>query len=257
MAEHGTSGKFDPAKEDCVSYTKRLQQYFTANDADDPNKQCTILLSPCRPATYQHIRNLVAPRKPTYKTFKEIVDLARKHHHAQPSVIVQRFHFHSQSHREGKSISVFIAELRKLSEHCNFQDMLNNMLRDLLVCGANDSRLKSRLLAETDLTFGNELELTQVLEAAERNAKDLVPPFVVHTCTIHKPACTDGANSSSTSLCYRCGGKHPPTVCNFKDAECHDCGKKGHIVRVCCSKPKHSGMKQLQDHPKQGSRSAP
>ena len=154
MAQHGTSGEFDPAKEDWVSYTERLQQYFTANDVDDPNKQRAILLSACGPATYQLIRNLVAPSKPTSKSFQEIVDLVSKHHHPQPSVIVQRFHFHSRSRREGESISAFVAELRKLSEHCNFQDMLNDMLRDRLVCGVNDSRLQRRLLAETDLTFG-------------------------------------------------------------------------------------------------------
>ena len=111
MAQHETSGKFDPAKEDWISYTERLQQYFTSNDMDDWNKQCVILLSACGPATYQLIRNLVAPSKLTSKSFQEIVDLVSKHHHPQPSVIVQQFHFHSRSRHEGESISAFVAEL--------------------------------------------------------------------------------------------------------------------------------------------------
>ena len=54
------------------------------------------------------------------------------------------------------------------------------MLRNRLVCGVNDSRIQRQLLAETDLTFGKALELTQALEAAEQNAKDVASQFVVH-----------------------------------------------------------------------------
>ena len=36
--------------------------------------------------------------------------------------------------------------------------------------------------------------------------------------------------------CYRCGGKHAPRDCRFKDAVCHSCKKRGHLARVCRSK---------------------
>ena len=36
-----------------------------------------ILLSSCGAATYQLIRNLVSPKKPTDKSFNEIVDLVQ------------------------------------------------------------------------------------------------------------------------------------------------------------------------------------
>ena len=40
--------------------------------------------------------------------------------------------------------------------------------------------------------------------------------------------------------CFRCGGKHLATACKFIDAECFNCGKKGHTYRVCLSKGKPS-----------------
>jgi hypothetical protein len=60
-----------------------------------------------------------------------------------------------------------VAELRKLSEHCNFGTTLNDMLRNRLVCGVGDQRIQRRLLAEPDLTsrFPAVLALT-LLEAA-------------------------------------------------------------------------------------------
>ena len=47
------------------------------------------------------------------------------------------------------------------------------MLRDRLVCGIRDHRLQQRLLAEADLTFQKALDISQAIEAAERNARDL------------------------------------------------------------------------------------
>ena len=53
-----------------------------------------------------------------------------------------------------------------------------------------------------------------------------------------------------TGDCHYCSGKHTTTVCTFKGAECHNCGKKGHIARVCRSKvakPSH-----LQESQREG-----
>ena len=110
------------------------------------------------------------------------------------------------------------------------------MLRDRLVCGVNDQRIQRRLLAEANLTFNKAL---QALEAAVKNAKELMPTKVAPIHIVRKPP--------TTGDCHRCGGKHAPSVCTFKDAECHNCGKKGHIARVCCSKavkPSHPQERQ-------------
>ena len=40
-------------------------------------------------------------------------------------------------------------------------------------CGIRDRCLQQRLLAETDLTFQKALDISQAIEAAERNARDL------------------------------------------------------------------------------------
>ena len=51
----------------------------------------------------------------------------------------------------------------------------------------------------------------------------------------------------TTSSCYRCGGPHLASVCRFKDSECHYCGKKGHIAKVCRAKSKQAAQKQSHD----------
>ena len=66
-----------------------------------------------------------------------------------------------------------MAELRKLSEHCDFKDTLEDMLRDRPVWGIVDSRIQHRLLAEDKLTFTKAQELTQAMELAAKDIKDL------------------------------------------------------------------------------------
>ena len=176
MATHGTVGEFNSTREDWVSYTERLVQYFVANGiAEEGDKRRAILLSSCGAATYQLICNLVAPDKPTDKNYTEIVAVVKAHHQPRPSTIVQRFHFHTRTQKPSESVGDFIAQLRKLSEYYEFGDTLQDMLRDRLVCGCRDQRLQRKLLAEPDLTFDQAFKIAKVMEAAEKTCRKHPP----------------------------------------------------------------------------------
>ena len=74
MAIHGSISAFNPDLKD-------LENYFIANriTADEEHAQA-ILPSICGPDTYQLIRSLVAPRKPTEKTYAQLVQHVKEHH---------------------------------------------------------------------------------------------------------------------------------------------------------------------------------
>ena len=119
---HGNISEYDNSKEDWTSYTERLQEYFTAIEAQV--KKRAILLSVCGAKTYQLIKNLIAPEKPTDKRYEEVVQVMKDHVEPKPSVVVQRFTFHSRTRRQGELIADYMTELKKLSEHCVFGDSL-------------------------------------------------------------------------------------------------------------------------------------
>ena len=122
---------------------------------------------------YRLIRDLVAPTKPTKKIFAELVKIVKNHHQPPPSTIVQRFYFNTRIQEIEQTVSEFVAGIHRLSEYCQFAATLDDMLRDRLVCGIRDRHLQQLLLAETDLTFQKALDISQAIEAAERNARDL------------------------------------------------------------------------------------
>ena len=141
MATHGSIEEFNSSKEGWVSYTEWLEQYFAANEVVSADKQQAILLTCCGPDTYQLIKSLLAPAMLTDKSFQEFVQLVKDHHEPMPSVIVQRYHFNSRVRKQGETVAVYVAELRQLTQHCEFGTTLNDMLQDRLVCSIQDKRI--------------------------------------------------------------------------------------------------------------------
>ena len=83
--------------------------------------------------------------------------------------------FHTRERRAKESIATFVAELRALGQTCRFSDSLEDMIHDRLVCGVKDERMHRRLLAEreTRIDFKRALELANMVEAAEKNSREL------------------------------------------------------------------------------------
>ena len=68
----------------------------------------------------------------------------------------------------------FVAELRLLSEHCDFGTKQNEMFRDRLVCGVSDPTIQHRLLAEPDsMTLDKALNIVRAMELAEQNTRNI------------------------------------------------------------------------------------
>ena len=174
MAALGNSWhKFNTDEDDWKSYVERLDQHFAANDITEAEKKRATLLSSVGAVTYKLIRNLTTLDGPTSRTYKDITKLVQEHYNPKPSTIVERFKFNSRNQQSGESISNYVANLRQMTEFCDFGISLEDMLRDRLVCGIHDIRIQRRLLAEPNLTFKKAMELAIALETVDRDTKDL------------------------------------------------------------------------------------
>ena len=103
--------------------------------------------------------------------------------------------------------------------------MLEDLLRDRLVCGIGDIRLQRRLLAKPNLTFAKAVQIAQASETAEKDSKSMIPQGTPNNVLL------------TSVTCYRCGGTHLAASCPYKEATCHKCSKKGHIAKACTEKP--------------------
>ncbi|XP_068712879.1 uncharacterized protein [Montipora foliosa] len=218
--------------EDWRHYIVCVNLFFDANEITDPDKKRSLFLVSVGAKTYKLIRSLVAPEDAKDKSYEALAKLAQEHFRPKPSAIVQRFKFNTRSQQRGETIAMFLAELRQLTEYCEFRATLDEMLRDRLVCGVQDVRIQRPLLAEPKLTLKRALDLALAIEATEIQKGDSQEGAT----PLNKVDAKDGKGSEIN--CYRCGGKHYPKSCHFKDARCYACGKLGHLSRVSQTKKK-------------------
>ena len=173
--QFGKINEFCVEGEDWSEYQDRLEQYYIANDIIVNDKKKAILLSSMGASCYSLLRKLCAPVKPATKTFEVLCTIMQEHQNPKPTIIVQRFKFNTRTRHGDESISTYLAELRLLSEDCNYGE-LEEMLRDRLVCGINNDSIQKRLLSEANLTYRRAVEIATAMETAAKDIRDLARP---------------------------------------------------------------------------------
>lgn len=167
MGTFGKLSEFEASKEDWQSYVERVDFFFEANNIENVSQKRAILLSSCGASCYKLFRGLVQPAKPGDKSYTELVQLMLDHRRPKPNPIAERFKFNSRNRLPDESIADYVAELRRLTEYCEFGQTLSDMLRDRLVCGINHERIQEKLLSEgAGLTLDKAIQISQSMDSA-------------------------------------------------------------------------------------------
>ena len=175
MLVHGQISQFSKYG-DWISYIEQLEFYFVANEVTNNVKKRTILLSSCVPETYGLLRSLVSPGKPSDKYFEDLVKILKNHFNPKPSATLQRYKFNTTVQKSGKNVHDYVPELKSISQYCEFNDQLENMLRDRLVIGLKDEHTKKRLreLCQTKtLNYAQALATAVGIESATSNYQEI------------------------------------------------------------------------------------
>ena len=244
----GNMSEFNTGNDEFVEWVERLEQWFIANAIESDERKRALFLSLIGAQGYKLVRSL-SQNEPAKKEYNELKNLMTQHLHPKPNEIAERYNFYNRSRKVGETIKSYVAELRRLSEHCNFGDKLNEHLRDKLVCGLNEQRIQQRLLAIKNLDLDTAIDTSIAMETAALHARDLhgtksnvnVNGEEGGLSSIHKissklgkATVIEGLQSSGRRECFRCGSiKHLAEGCPFKTAECFKCRQVGHIRKKC------------------------
>ncbi|UYV72607.1 K02A2.6-like, partial [Cordylochernes scorpioides] len=161
---------FDPKNpEKWIVYLERMIFFFLANDIVKLERRKAIFLTLIGAETYAIARSLASPKELSFVEYDDLIKLLTDHFCPKPNVIVQRYHFNKRN-QGTESVSAYVAELRKLSENCEFVD-LEDRLRDRLVCGLRKESIVKRLLSESNLTFEKALNFAICDESASAHRR--------------------------------------------------------------------------------------
>ena len=230
---------------DWRQYARRLGYYFVSAGITSAEQKKATLFTVCGEECFNLITNLARPRDVDDLSYDEVIQLATDHFHKKPSAIVSRFRFYKRDQKPEESLSNYIAELRTLSEYCEFTD-LEVQLRDRLVCGTLNEKLQKDLLEADNLDFAKALKMSQAAEVAAKSCKELrgsatstaAIDYQGKQHTQQRQVVTE--RSDMSKQCGGCGGSHARSACPHKQAECFKCHKTGHISSVCRSAGSHS-----------------
>jgi hypothetical protein len=117
--------------------------------------------------------------------------------------LLKKFVFTREIRRKNESINEYVAQIRKLSEYCNFPD-LNDTLRDRLVCGLRVEQTQKKLLSVQALTLEKAIQIPIAVETATKDAMELQGKkheSTVHQANMNRPKVDKPALSVQ---CYRC-----------------------------------------------------
>ena len=94
------------------------------------------------------LRSLLAPTLLLDKSFSELLVTLKQHFDTKPLMIGKRFHFYKRSQKPNETVAEFLADIQKLSDHCDFGSFLDQALRDRFVCGVHNATVQKRLLTK-------------------------------------------------------------------------------------------------------------
>ena len=215
---------FNPDTQKWNVYRKRLEQTFVVQDLRDDVKKKAMLLAALGGDVCNILWDLFSPNDPTDDdvTYDDVCDKLANHFMPTKIAVAERFKFYQRKQQSSESVTNFIAALRHLSKDCAFGEFLNEALRDCLVIGLADSRIQAKLLAEAELTLDAAIKMATSLEAVSQQTRQIRAVESTQVNAFHQQ-----------SDCWRCGDKHNPNTCRFKDYECFNCKKKGHAAAKC------------------------
>ena len=137
MNQYAKFEAFDPDEDNWSEYAERLDMAFVVNGVDDADadKKRAILLTVCGKKTFALLKALSAPNKPSEVSFADLCKSLSEHCQPKPSVIMERFKFHTRTRRHDESVTEYFAALRKVASQCEFGGEFETNIRDRLVCG--------------------------------------------------------------------------------------------------------------------------
>ena len=167
-------GKFEGANspqqaELWPKWLKRLERYRVASGLKNkPNAdQVSILLYGMGDCADDILSTLTVNEEiDTYDDVKTALD---EYFKVRRNVICERARFNKQTQSPGEPVDTFIQDLYKLSESCDYGNLIEDLIRDRIVDGVYSDALSDSLQAKSDLSLQKAIELSRQAEARKHN----------------------------------------------------------------------------------------
>ena len=152
-----------------TKWKKSFEYFLGASGIRNDARQKAMLLHMVGPETQEVFETLV-PEDNTYEKALKALD---EHFSVKKNVPFERSVLQQARQKSGESIEQFVTTLRKLAATCEYGDTTNEQIRDQVIATFTSSKLRKRLLSETDLTLDKVLQIGNIMESAHHHNKEI------------------------------------------------------------------------------------
>lgn len=179
----------------------------------------------------------------------------------------ERYVFRSRMQMASETFEQFVTDLKIKSQSCNFGVLSESLIKDQIVIGITDKKVKERLLRESDLDLKKAIQICQAAETAKIQLKTIQSQeneALVGAVNTKKPnkyrESRLGTKNTSNPQhndnykkrdqgsrgCQRCGWTHEWGKCPAYGKSCNRCHQRGHFERMCQNRDVGSLEKEEQ-----------
>ena len=236
-------------------WEQQFRIYFEAAElaTKPPKTQVSILLHCAGPEAQDTFTNFVFANTVDDKDANACPEKFKTFCEPRKNEVFERYTLWQRNQRQGENIDQWVNDLRILLSTCEYEQQIESSLRDRIVFGVEDIRVKERLLRESDLTLEKALDICHAAEASKEQMKEMASDSQCHemnaiirskdmTVNRRKPTrCVINAEASNASNhhstqggnCAYCGSKHPPCKCPAYGVICSKYKGRHNFAKVC------------------------
>ena len=150
------------AAESWKEWCARFECYSVATklDKEDPAVQVSTLLTVIGAEAHKVFLTFTWATAGDENRLDRVLDKFAEYCQPRVNVPFERFKFNSRCQGAGEPFDQFVTALRQLTSKCDFANVTEeSLLRDRILFGISNQKLKERLLRKADLTLNRTLEI--------------------------------------------------------------------------------------------------
>lgn len=175
-----------------------------------------------------------------HRTLTQVINAFENYCNPKKNETVERYKFFVRAQEENEPFDQFVTDLRVLATSCNFGQLKNSLLRDRIICGTKDSKLRQDLLKVPELDLEQCLRMCRAAELSKVRTKTLEASETLHTVSVGRGDKQKQGAVVQKIQCKYCGLTHErdKRKCPALGKKCVSCHKLNHFASQCKSAKK-------------------
>ena len=240
-------------------FEDQLQIFLDGSESSEKagKVKVPILLSHAGPEAQKIYKTFKWEKDEDKKDFDKVVKQFKDYCEGRKNVIFERFIFWTTNQEEGEPIDHFLTRLKTRIASCEYTkgeeddgSLATEMVRDKLIIGLNDDKLRERLLRSDKLTLEKAVEICRATEISRIQAQAMGgSSTTVHVVKRKAEKKTEAPiqERKERKPCGFCGTYHRPRNCPAWGKTCPACGRNNHFASVCRNKRQVNSIDVSED----------